>query len=110
MPLPSERNRHYRCFVSQAFDIVRAGYDDIGVKYRDGSAPYPVSRPRGHPLLAEPAPPTLVGEPGCRPGARGWRGGGWGLPGVVRRVVVVRWRAGGARSGWRGETGAQVAS
>lgn len=60
--------RHYRCFVSQAFDIVRAGYDDIGVKYRDWSATSPVRLAWVQRLLDELAPRSLVVDLGCGPG------------------------------------------
>jgi len=68
-PLPRHRlPGRYRQPVSEAFEIVRAGYDRIGTTYRDLSASNVVRRQWVERLLAELPPRSVVVDLGCGPG------------------------------------------
>jgi SAM-dependent methyltransferase len=54
--------------VSEPFDIVRFGYDRIGTRYRDGSAPGLVRMRWIQRLLAELSPHSFVVDLGCGSG------------------------------------------
>lgn len=54
--------------MSEPFDVVRRGYDRIGVRYRDWSAAGAVRRAQVRRLLDELAPGSVVVDLGCGPG------------------------------------------
>ena len=59
---------YYRAPVRDAFDIVRSGYDGIGVRYRDWSASSPLRLSWLQRLLDDLASGSLVVDLGCGPG------------------------------------------
>ena len=65
---PVRPGRHYRRSVSDAFDIVRSGYDSIGVRYRDWSSTSPVRLSWVQRLRDDLTPRSLVVDLGCGPG------------------------------------------
>jgi SAM-dependent methyltransferase len=70
--------------VSDAFDIVRSGYDRIGVRYREWSSASPTRLNFVRRLLRELTPGSLVVELGCGPGEPATR-----LLAAEHRVLAV---------------------
>jgi len=70
--------------VGEAFDIVRSGYDRIGVRYREWSSASPTRLNFVRRLLRELTPGSLVVELGCGPGEPATR-----LLAAEHRVLAV---------------------
>jgi SAM-dependent methyltransferase len=70
--------------VGEAFDIVRSGYDRIGVRYREWSSVSPTRLNFVRRLLRELTPGSLVVELGCGPGEPATR-----LLAAEHRVLAV---------------------
>ncbi len=70
--------------MGEAFDIVRSGYDRIGVRYREWSSASPTRLNFVRRLLRELTPGSLVVELGCGPGEPATR-----LLAAEHRVLAV---------------------
>ncbi len=70
--------------MSEAFDIVRSGFDRIGVRYREWSSASPTRLNFVRRLLRELTPGSLVVELGCGPGEPATR-----LLAAKHRVLAV---------------------